>query len=60
MPIAIIAGEDDRLIDINKQSARFIPTFRCAFHRVPDRPHDPSDSDGEVMAARNEVAGDGP
>ena len=30
MPVVIIAGEDDRLIDIDKQSADCIPTFRRA------------------------------
>jgi pimeloyl-ACP methyl ester carboxylesterase len=36
MPVVILAGEDDRLIDIDKQSARLhSDVSQSAFHRVP-------------------------
>ena len=35
MPVVIIAGEDDRLIDIDKHSARLhSDVCQSAFHRV--------------------------
>jgi pimeloyl-ACP methyl ester carboxylesterase len=40
MPVVIIAGEEDRLIDINKQSARLhgeVP--QSTFHRAPSNGH---------------------
>ena len=48
MPVVIIAGEDDRLIDVDKQSARLhSDVSQSAFHRVArNGPHDPSDGDG--------------
>jgi pimeloyl-ACP methyl ester carboxylesterase len=47
MPVVIIAGEDDRLIDIDKQSARsFRHLSECVSPLCSKRPHDPSDSDG--------------
>lgn len=59
MPVVIIAGEDDRLIDIDKQSARLhsdVP--QSAFHRVAQNGHMiHQTATGEVMAAINEVAG---
>jgi pimeloyl-ACP methyl ester carboxylesterase len=62
MPVVIIAGEDDRLINIDKQSARLhcgIP--QSAFHRIAQNGHMiHQTATGEVMAAVNEVAGNGP
>jgi pimeloyl-ACP methyl ester carboxylesterase len=62
MPVVIIAGEDDRLIDIDKQSARLhSDVSQSAFHRVPQTGHMVHQTaTGEVMAAINEVAGSGP
>ena len=62
MPVVIIAGEDDRLIDIDKQSARLhSDVSQSAFHRVPENGHMiHQTATGEVMAAINEVAGNGP
>jgi len=62
MPVVIIAGEDDRLIDIDKQSARLhSDVSQSAFHRVPQTGHMiHQTATGEVMAAINEVAGNGP
>jgi pimeloyl-ACP methyl ester carboxylesterase len=61
IPVVIIAGEDDRLIDIDKQSARLhsdVP--QSAFHRVAQNGHMiHQTATGEVMAAINEVAGNG-
>jgi pimeloyl-ACP methyl ester carboxylesterase len=40
MPVVIIAGEDDRLIDIDEQSARLHGDVSGSkFHRVPDSGH---------------------
>ena len=40
MPVVIIAGEEDRLIDIDKQSARLHrDTAQSALHRVPGAGH---------------------
>jgi pimeloyl-ACP methyl ester carboxylesterase len=59
MPVVIIAGEDDRLIDIDKQSARLhsdVP--QSAFHRVARNGHMiHQTATDEVMAAIEEVAG---
>ena len=62
MPVVIIAGEDDRLIDIDKQSARLhSDVSQSAFHRVPQTGHMiHQTATREVMAAINEVAGSGP
>jgi pimeloyl-ACP methyl ester carboxylesterase len=62
MPVVIIAGEDDRLIDIDKQSARLHSDIsQSLFHRVPQTGHMiHQTATGEVMAAINEVAGNGP
>jgi pimeloyl-ACP methyl ester carboxylesterase len=62
MPVVIIAGEDDRLIDIDKQSARLhSDVAQSAFHRVPKTGHMiHQTATAEVMAAINEVAGKGP
>ena len=45
MPVVIIAGEQDRLVDIDTQSARLHSDIsQSRFHRVPwKRPHDPAD-----------------
>jgi pimeloyl-ACP methyl ester carboxylesterase len=62
MPVVIIAGEDDRLIDIDKQSARLHASVsQSALRRVPQNGHMVHQTaTGEVMAAINEVAGSGP
>jgi pimeloyl-ACP methyl ester carboxylesterase len=62
MPIVIIAGEDDRLINIDKQSARLhSDVSQSTFHRVPKNGHMiHQTATGEVMAAINEVVGNGP
>jgi pimeloyl-ACP methyl ester carboxylesterase len=62
MPVVIIAGEDDRLIDIDKQSARLhADVSQSALHRIPQNGHMiHQTATGEVMAAINEVAGSGP
>jgi pimeloyl-ACP methyl ester carboxylesterase len=59
MPVVIIAGENDRLIDIDNQSARLhSEVSQSAFHRVPKNGHMiHQTATGEVMAAINEVAG---
>ena len=62
MPVVIIAGENDRLIDIDKQSARLhCDVTQSAFHRVAGNGHMiHQTATGEVMAAINEVAGQRP
>jgi pimeloyl-ACP methyl ester carboxylesterase len=61
MPVVIIAGEEDRLIDIDKQSARLhSQVSQSAFRRVAQNGHMiHQTATGEVMAAINEVAGNG-
>jgi len=61
MPVVIIAGENDRLIDIDKQSARLhSEVLQSAFHRVPRNGHMiHQTATREVMAAINEAAGNG-
>lgn len=56
------AGQDDRLIDIDRQSARLhSDVSQSAFHRVAQNGHMiHQTATGEVMAAINEVAGKGP
>jgi pimeloyl-ACP methyl ester carboxylesterase len=58
MPVVIIAGEEDRLIDIDKQSARLHgDVSQSTFHRVPGTGHMiHQTATGEVMSAINEVA----
>lgn len=60
MPVVIIAGEGDRLIDIDKQSARLhSEVAQSAFHRLPDNGHMiHQTATDEVMAAIDEVARD--
>ena len=62
MPVVIIAGEDDRLIDIDKQSARLhAHVSQSALHRIPQNGHMiHQTATDEVMAAINEVAGSAP
>jgi pimeloyl-ACP methyl ester carboxylesterase len=61
MPVVIIAGEEDHLIDTQKQSARLhSDVSQSAFHRIAGNGHMiHQTATGEVMAAINEVAGDG-
>ena len=61
MPVVIIAGEDDRLIDIDKQSARLhSDVSQSVFHRVPRTGHMiHQTATRDVMAAINEVADNG-
>jgi pimeloyl-ACP methyl ester carboxylesterase len=61
MPVVIIAGEDDQLIDIDKQSGRLhSDVSQSAFHRVAQNGHMiHQTATSEVMAAINEVAGKG-
>ena len=60
MPVAIVAGDEDRLVDIDAQSSRLhsdIPQSK--FHRVPETGHMVHQTaTGVVMSAINEVAGD--
>jgi pimeloyl-ACP methyl ester carboxylesterase len=62
MPVVIIAGEEDRLIDIDRQSARLhagIP--HSTLHRVPGAGHMVHQTATEaVMAAIDEAAGRNP
>ena len=60
MPVVIIAGEGDRLIDIDNQSARLhSDVAQSAFHRLPDNGHMiHQTATDEVMAAIDEVARD--
>jgi pimeloyl-ACP methyl ester carboxylesterase len=57
MPVVIIAGEQDRLIDIDKQSARLhSDVSHSIFHRVPGTGHMiHQTATGEVMSAIDEV-----
>jgi pimeloyl-ACP methyl ester carboxylesterase len=57
MPVIIIAGEDDRLIDIDKQSARLHShVSQSVFHRLPENGHMiHQTATGEVMPAIDEV-----
>ena len=60
MPVVIVAGDEDRLIDIDAQSTRLhrdVPQSR--FHRVPGTGHMiHQTATGVVMSAINEVAED--
>jgi pimeloyl-ACP methyl ester carboxylesterase len=59
MPIVIIAGEKDRIIDINKQSARLHRDIsQSTLHRIPDVGHMVHQSATDaVMAAIDETVG---
>ena len=58
MPMVIVAGEEDRLVDIDTQSERLhrdVPQSR--FHRVPETGHMiHQTATGVVMSAIDEVA----
>ena len=60
MPVIIVAGEEDRLIDIDAQSTRLhrdVPQSK--FHRIPGAGHMIHQSaTGAVMSAINEVVED--
>ena len=60
MPVSIIAGENDRLIDIDEQSSRLhADVVQSRFHRVPATGHMVHQTaTGTVMSAINEVARD--
>jgi pimeloyl-ACP methyl ester carboxylesterase len=60
MPVVIIAGEQDRLVDIDKQSARLhSDVSQSTFHRVPETGHMiHQTATNHVMSAINEVASD--
>src|SRR5438874_2100826 len=59
MPVVIIAGEEDRVIDINKQSARLHRNVsQSTLHRVPGVGHMVHQSaTNAVMAAIDEAGG---
>jgi pimeloyl-ACP methyl ester carboxylesterase len=59
MPVIIIAGEEDRLVDIDKQSARLHrEVTQSTLHRVPGVGHMVHQSATDmVMAAIDEAAG---
>jgi pimeloyl-ACP methyl ester carboxylesterase len=58
MPVSIIAGEDDRLIDIDEQSGPLhADVVQSRFHRVPETGHMVHETaTGTVLSAINEVA----
>jgi len=60
MPVVIVAGDEDRLVDIDAESTRLhhdIPQSR--FHRVPGEGHMiHQTATGVVMSAIDEVAKD--
>jgi pimeloyl-ACP methyl ester carboxylesterase len=60
MPVVIIAGDEDRLIDTDKQSARLhSDVSQSTFHRVPGTGHMVHQSaTDEVMSAIDEIARD--
>jgi pimeloyl-ACP methyl ester carboxylesterase len=60
MPVVIIAGEEDQLIDIEKQSARLHSDIsQSKLHRVSGTGHMiHQTATGQVMSAINEVASD--
>ena len=60
MPVVIIAGDEDRLVDTDAQSARLhSDVFQSKFHRVPGNGHMVHQTaTHDVMAAINEVAED--
>jgi pimeloyl-ACP methyl ester carboxylesterase len=62
MPVVIIAGEEDRLIDIDTQSARLHSEIsQSNFHRVPGNGHMiQQTATDRVMSAIREVAGSPP
>jgi pimeloyl-ACP methyl ester carboxylesterase len=58
MPVTILAGEDDRLIDIDEQSGRLHDEIKHSkMHRVPDAGHMIQQSNtADLMAAVEEAA----
>ena len=58
MPVVIIAGEQDRLVDIDTQSTRLHSEIsQSRFHRVPDNGHMiQQTATNQVMSAISEVA----
>ena len=58
MPLVIVAGDEDRLVDIDTQSARLHrDVSQSRFHRVPGTGHMiHQTATGVVMSAINEVA----
>ena len=62
MPVSIIAGEEDRLIDIDEQSGRLHGDIvQSNFHRVPGTGHMVHQTaTGSVMSAINQVSKDMP
>jgi len=60
MPVVIVAGEEDRLIDINKQSARLHrDVTQSTLHRIPGVGHMVHQTlTVAVMAAIDEAAGE--
>jgi pimeloyl-ACP methyl ester carboxylesterase len=58
MPVVIIAGEQDRLIDIDTQSARLhSEVSQSRFHRLPGNGHMiQQTATDQVMSAISEVA----
>ena len=60
MPVSIIAGEEDRLIDIDEQSGRLhADVVQSTFHRVPGTGHMVHQTaTSRVMSTINEVAND--
>jgi pimeloyl-ACP methyl ester carboxylesterase len=59
MPVVIIAGEEDKLIDIDSQSARLhSDVSQSSFHRLAGNGHMiQQTATDQVMAAIREVAG---
>jgi pimeloyl-ACP methyl ester carboxylesterase len=62
MPVSIIAGEEDRLIDIDEQSGRLhVDVVQSTFHRVPRTGHMVHQTaTSRVMSTIDEVANDLP
>ncbi len=58
MPVVIIAGEEDRVIDIDKQSARLHrDVTQSTLHRIPEVGHMVHQNvTGALMAAIDEAA----
>ena len=58
MPVVILAGEDDRLIDIDEQSGRLHDEIKHSkMHRLPRAGHMIQQSDtADLMAAVDEAA----
>ena len=60
MPLVIIAGDHDRLIEIDNQSARLHDDVTpSTFHRLRGWPHGAPNRPGAVMSAIDEAAAAG-